>query len=53
MTSAYSLLDVILKTLKADGNVLLPVDPAGRVLELLLLLEQVSSILLSTLYRVI
>ncbi|CAM8964805.1 unnamed protein product [Rhodiola kirilowii] len=37
-------LDVILKTLKGDGNVLLPVDPAGRVLELLLLLEQYWSL---------
>ncbi|XP_010255376.1 PREDICTED: cleavage and polyadenylation specificity factor subunit 2 [Nelumbo nucifera] len=34
------LLDAILKTLRADGNVLLPVDTAGRVLELLLILEQ-------------
>lgn len=34
--------DAILKTLRADGNVLLPVDTAGRVLELLLILEQVS-----------
>ncbi|XP_058205943.1 cleavage and polyadenylation specificity factor subunit 2 [Rhododendron vialii] len=33
-------LDAILKTLRADGNVLLPVDTAGRVLELLLILEQ-------------
>ncbi|XP_052209031.1 cleavage and polyadenylation specificity factor subunit 2 isoform X2 [Diospyros lotus] len=33
-------LDVILKTLRAEGNVLLPVDTAGRVLELLLILEQ-------------
>ncbi|XP_015573897.1 cleavage and polyadenylation specificity factor subunit 2 isoform X2 [Ricinus communis] len=30
----------ILKTLEAGGNVLLPVDTAGRVLELLLILEQ-------------
>lgn len=34
--------DAILKTLRADGNVVLPVDTAGRVLELLLILEQVS-----------
>ncbi|KAJ9679450.1 hypothetical protein PVL29_021397 [Vitis rotundifolia] len=33
-------LDVILKTLRGDGNVLLPVDTAGRVLELMLILEQ-------------
>ncbi|XP_057475433.1 cleavage and polyadenylation specificity factor subunit 2 [Actinidia eriantha] len=33
-------LDAILKTLRADGNVLLPVDTTGRVLELLLILEQ-------------
>ncbi|XP_057952872.1 cleavage and polyadenylation specificity factor subunit 2 isoform X2 [Malania oleifera] len=33
-------LDAILKTLNADGNVLLPVDTAGRVLELILILEQ-------------
>ncbi|KAL5994370.1 hypothetical protein ACLOJK_024420 [Asimina triloba] len=34
-------LDAIMKTLRADGNVLLPVDTAGRVLELILILEQV------------
>lgn len=33
-------LDAILKVLRGNGNVLLPVDTAGRVLELLLLLEQ-------------
>ncbi|XP_051121439.1 cleavage and polyadenylation specificity factor subunit 2 isoform X2 [Andrographis paniculata] len=33
-------LDVIVKTLRADGKVLLPVDTAGRVLEILLILEQ-------------
>ncbi|CAH9121693.1 unnamed protein product [Cuscuta epithymum] len=33
-------LDIIDKTLNAGGKVLLPVDTAGRVLELLLLLEQ-------------
>lgn len=32
--------DAILKTLRADGCVLLPVDTAGRVLELILILEQ-------------
>ena len=34
--------DAILRTLRADGNVLLPVDTAGCVLELILILEQVS-----------
>ncbi|CAA0826386.1 Cleavage and polyadenylation specificity factor subunit 2 [Striga hermonthica] len=33
-------LEVILKTLRADGKVLIPLDTAGRVLELLLILEQ-------------
>ncbi|KAK4480742.1 hypothetical protein RD792_013824 [Penstemon davidsonii] len=33
-------LDAILRTLRADGNILVPVDTAGRVLELILLLEQ-------------
>ncbi|KAL0341048.1 UNVERIFIED_CONTAM: Cleavage and polyadenylation specificity factor subunit [Sesamum radiatum] len=33
-------LDAILKTLRADGKILLPVDTAGRVLELILILEQ-------------
>ncbi|KAI5652803.1 hypothetical protein M9H77_29990 [Catharanthus roseus] len=33
-------LDAILTGLRADGNVLLPVDTAGRVLELILILEQ-------------
>ncbi|CAI9092242.1 OLC1v1027434C1 [Oldenlandia corymbosa var. corymbosa] len=33
-------LDAIMKTLKTGGNVLLPVDTAGRVLELILILEQ-------------
>ncbi|GLJ14052.1 hypothetical protein SUGI_0224770 [Cryptomeria japonica] len=32
--------DMILKVLRGDGNVLLPVDTAGRVLELILCLEQ-------------
>ncbi|KAK9103629.1 hypothetical protein Sjap_020883 [Stephania japonica] len=36
----YHLSDTVLKTLRADGNVLLPVDTAGRVLEILLILEQ-------------
>lgn len=36
------ILDAISKTLRAGGNVLLPVDSAGRVLELLLILEDVS-----------
>ncbi|KAF3793568.1 Cleavage and polyadenylation specificity factor subunit 2 [Nymphaea thermarum] len=34
------LLDSILKALRAGGNVLLPIDTAGRVLELVLILEQ-------------
>ncbi|GAX79657.1 hypothetical protein CEUSTIGMA_g7098.t1 [Chlamydomonas eustigma] len=34
------LLDVILTTLRGDGSVLIPVDAAGRVLELVLLLEE-------------
>ncbi|KAK1260114.1 Cleavage and polyadenylation specificity factor subunit 2 [Acorus gramineus] len=33
-------LDAILETLRGDGNVLLPVGTAGRVLELLLILDQ-------------
>lgn len=33
-------LDTILKTLRADGSVLLPVDTAGRALEIILILEQ-------------
>ncbi|XP_022764729.1 cleavage and polyadenylation specificity factor subunit 2-like isoform X2 [Durio zibethinus] len=36
----YLLSDTISKTLEAGGNVLLPVDTAGRVLELLLVLEE-------------
>lgn len=36
------ILDAISKTLRAGGNVLLPVDSAGRVLELILILEDVS-----------
>lgn len=34
--------EIISKTLEGGGNVLLPVDTAGRVLELLLVLEEVS-----------
>lgn len=34
--------DTIKKTLRADGKVLLPVDTAGRVLELIQILESVS-----------
>ncbi|XP_073012488.1 cleavage and polyadenylation specificity factor subunit 2 isoform X1 [Typha latifolia] len=33
-------IDTILKALTADGNVLLPVDTAGRALEIILILEQ-------------
>lgn len=36
--------EAILKALRADGTVLLPVDTAGRALELILILEQVKSI---------
>jgi cleavage and polyadenylation specificity factor subunit 2 len=32
--------DMILKVLRGDGNVLLPVETAGRVLELILCLDQ-------------
>lgn len=42
---------MILKVLRADGNVLLPVETAGRVLELILHLESVSAeVLLSFIY---
>lgn len=34
--------ETIKKTLRSQGNVLLPVDTAGRVLELLQILESVS-----------
>ena len=34
------LLTSIMQTVRQDGNVLLPVDPAGRVLELICLLEE-------------
>jgi hypothetical protein len=37
-------LDILKKTLRAGGNVLLPVDTAGRILELILMLESVSTI---------
>lgn len=44
--------DMILKVLRADGNVLLPVETAGRVLELILHLESVSTeVVGSPLYR--
>lgn len=33
-------LDAVLSTLRGDGSVLVPVDTAGRVLELVLLLER-------------
>eukprot|EP00124_Ichthyophonus_hoferi_P005717 Ihof_evm1s914 gene=Ihof_evmTU1s914 len=33
-------MDIIVETLRGDGNVLIPVDTAGRVLELLLLLDE-------------
>ena len=36
-------LDAIMKILRAGGNVLLPVDTAGRALELILHLDQVCS----------
>jgi len=35
-----ALLDTIMTTLRRDGNVLMPVDTAGRVLELLLIVER-------------
>jgi cleavage and polyadenylation specificity factor subunit 2 len=37
--------DMIMKVLRADGNVLLPVESAGRVLELILHLESVGAYL--------
>lgn len=42
MLSSFVNLETIKKTLGAGGNVLLPVDTAGRVFELILILEQVS-----------
>lgn len=47
MSSFLVDLETIKKTLGAGGNVLLPADTAGRVLELLLILEQVSRGMLS------
>ena len=48
---SFALTDMILKVLRADGNVLLPVDTAGRVLELILHLESVSTnVMMSALY---
>ena len=35
-----SLIDMILRCVRQDGNALVPIDPAGRVLELLLILEE-------------
>ena len=37
-------LDAIMKILRAGGNVLLPIDTAGRALELILHLDQVHLI---------
>jgi cleavage and polyadenylation specificity factor subunit 2 len=37
--------DAIMKVLRAGGNVLLPIDTAGRALELILHLDQVCSLL--------
>lgn len=34
------MLDIVMATLRNDGSVLMPVDTAGRVLELMLLLEK-------------
>ena len=34
------LIDAILRSVRQDGNVLVPIDPAGRVLELMLVLEE-------------
>jgi len=38
--------EAILSTVKVGGNALLPTDSAGRVLELILLLEQVRPLVL-------
>lgn len=38
--SEAELLDAVMAALRRDGNVLLPVDASGRVLELLLLLDR-------------
>lgn len=43
MTHLVNYSDILKKTLRSGGNVLLPVDTAGRVLELILMLESVSS----------
>jgi cleavage and polyadenylation specificity factor subunit 2 len=40
--------DMILKVLRADGNVLLPIETAGRVLELILHLESVSAYVMAS-----
>lgn len=40
-------LDEIQRVLRADGTVLIPVDTAGRVLELILILEQVKGVIFS------
>lgn len=39
---ALFLSEAIMRALRSDGNVLLPVDTAGRALELILILEQVN-----------
>ena len=39
-TRDAKLIDSILSSLRMNGNVLIPIDPAGRVLELILLLEE-------------
>ena len=39
--------DSLVKVLASGGSVLLPVDTAGRVLELLLILDKVKSLILS------
>jgi Cft2 family RNA processing exonuclease len=39
--------DSLDKVLSSGGSVLLPVDTAGRVLELLLILDKVKSLILS------
>lgn len=41
MLPIWTSTDAIMKALRVDGNVLLPVDTAGRVLELISILEQV------------
>lgn len=44
-------LDTLKKTLRADGKVLLPVDTAGRVLELIQILELVSKCNVASTFR--